>query len=310
MVSARASWSAILAHSVLTICAALCLSHRLPPGPQGRLLPPARFTPSQRAFLSFDRIRKSLDRARVENYVRDVNLQLRKKPHIQRLLVVLELGEPFSRSCRSAEGRRMLLGNSDKVSLPEDILTQLTDGNVAVPWQFVIQKVHRCDLASAPAESGSSLPTTNDDVFRRGKRAWLHSSPTTAEDGHKERLACSSLDFRPQDSFIFLPRWMMESLELQPYDVVHLSQLKLPDAVFVSIAPLESSFFELVSPKAVLEEQLKHYSTLTRGSTIPITHDGVTYHLRVLRIETEDCKDAECASIQDTDVSTDLVQAQ
>lgn len=94
----------------------------------------------------------------------------------------------------------------------------------------------------------------------------------------------------------------------RPYDVVYLSQLKLPEAIFVRLAPLDDSFFELDSPKAVLEEHLKHFSTLTRGAKIPITHAGVMYHLRVVSIETEDCSDVECASIQDLDVSIDLVR--
>nr|BAN64931.1 ubiquitin fusion degradation protein UFD1, putative [Babesia bovis] len=96
---------------------------------------------------------------------------------------------------------------------------------------------------------------------------------------------------------------MMESMDLRPYDTVYVTQLKLQDAIFVSISPVESSFFALSAPKAVLEEHLKQYSSLTRGTTIQITHEGITYHLRVNRIETEHCKDAECASIQDTDVS-------
>ncbi|CDR94703.1 ubiquitin fusion degradation protein UFD1, putative [Babesia bigemina] len=268
----------------LPLCQTLRKSHSSRPvAPQGH------------GFLSFDRLWRSFDRARVESYVRDVNLQLQQRPGIERLLIVLELGEPFARHCRSADGDRLLLANSDKVSLPESILTQLTDTNAAVPWQFVIQKVHRCQLTNKSDAKGAKLPSTNNDFFSK-------------EDGPKERLSCSSLEFRPQDNFIFMPRWMMESLQLKPYDVVHLSQHKLPDATFVKLAPLETSFFELPSPKSVLEEHLKHYSTLTRGSTIPITHNGVTYHLRVLRIETEEIKDAECASIQDTDVSTDLVR--
>lgn len=251
--------------------------------------------PMQCCFLSFDRMRKAIDRAKVETYVQDINLQLQKRERVERLLLVMDLGEAFSRSCRSADGNLMLLGNSDKVSLPESILTQLTDSNVAVPWQFVIQKVHRCDLAKKELPQGVNLPSTAGDTFSK-------------EEGHKERLSCASMDFRTQDNFIFLPRWMMDSLDLQPYDVVYLSQLKLPEAIFVRLAPLDDSFFELDSPKAVLEEHLKHFSTLTRGAKIPITHAGVMYHLRVVSIETEDCSDVECASIQDLDVSIDLVR--
>ncbi|ORM39358.1 Ubiquitin fusion degradation protein 1 [Babesia sp. Xinjiang] len=298
MIRQHALRRAVLALLLLSLRIAGGLSHRIPRNSNVSSFHPLRCDGRyQYAFSFLDRFRRSLDRARVEGYVREVNILLQQRPVIERLLVVLELGEPFSRSCRSADGSHMLPGNSDKASLPESILAQLTDRDVSVPWQFLIQKVHRSKLASDSSPTVSGLPSTKDDLF-------------TKDDGHKERLACSSLDFRPQDNFIFLPRWMMESLELQPYDVVYLTQLKLNDATFVRLAPIEQSFFSLPAPKAVLEEHLKHYSTLTRGSTIQITHEGVTYHLKVLRIETEDCKDAECASIQDTDVSTDLVKLQ
>lgn len=247
------------------------------------------------SFVNLDKIRKAVDRAWVESYVQDVNLQLQKRPNVERLLVVLELGDAFSRGFRDEHGNRIQLGNSDKVSLPESVLTQLTDGNVSVPWQFIIQKVHRCDLSGKDAPKGVEIQRTRDDKFRK-------------EEGHKERLSCASLDFRNQDYFIFLPRWMMDSLDLKPYDLVYLSHIKLPEAVFVRISPLEESFFQLDSPKAVLEEHLKHYSTLTRGAKITITHEGNTYTLQVLTIETEEAKDVECASIQDLDVSIDLVK--
>ncbi|GFE54340.1 ubiquitin fusion degradation protein [Babesia ovis] len=297
MISRLNSRGTVLVLSLCSVLLSVCISHRPPEEQIRRSLRPSIISPQNSYAFSFlDRFRRSWDRAKVESYVRDVNLQLQQRPNIERLLIVLELGDPFSRSCRSADGSRLLLGNSDKVSLPESILTQLTDLSISVPWQFMIQKVYRLKLAPVPLESVSSLPTTSDDVFQK-------------EHGHKERLACSSLDFRPQEIFIFLPRWMMDSLDLQPYDVVYLSQLKLNEATFVRISPVESSFFALPAPKSVLEEQLKHYSSLTRGSTIQITHEGVTYHLKVLRIETDDCKDAECASIQDTDVSIDLVKS-
>ncbi|GBE60146.1 ubiquitin fusion degradation protein [Babesia ovata] len=200
MVSTSPYWRVI---PQLWICVVVFLLRSLPPCYALRKSYPSRpIAPQLHGFLSFDRLWRSFDRARVESYVRDVNLQLQQRPGIERLLIVLELGEPFSRHCRSADGDRLLLTNSDKVSLPESILTQLTDGNAPVPWQFLIQKVHRCKLSSKTDERSAKLPSTNNDFFSK-------------EDGPKERLACSSLEFRPQDNFIFMPRWMMESLQLQ-----------------------------------------------------------------------------------------------
>lgn len=241
-----------------------------------------------------NRILTAVDRAKIECYVNDVNKKLVRGGKSEKLLIVLELGDAFTKSNalnRNSEGKRITISNSDKVSLPETILTNLTDNNVQVPLQFIIQKVHRVHKVDGSGKE--CLATTLDQPF--------------AIDGReKERVSCSSFDFRWQKNFIYMPKWMMEALNLRPYDLVHLSMARLPEAIFVEIFPMDPNFFKIDNPSIVLESELRYYSTLTKGTVIPIKHGDNVYKLLIVTIDTAKVKDVEFASIQDTDVSVKL----
>lgn len=245
----------------------------------------------------FNYIKRAVDTAKLELYVNDVNIMLKNNGKKERLLIVLEYSDAFDRNFslnKTKDGYSIKMCNSDKILLPEELLSLLLEENVQVPWQFVIQKVHRVTKFDEPLNS-SCINSTKNDLF-------------LAENSHKERISCASFDFRAQDNFVFVPKWMMKNLDIRPYDLVYLSHAKLSDAIYVKIMPIENEFFDLKEPKAVLEEHLKQYSTLTRGAIVPINHKNKLYNLQIVSINTEKEQDIECASIQDIDVAVDLVR--
>ncbi|EKX74291.1 signal peptide containing protein [Theileria equi strain WA] len=243
-------------------------------------------------------VRQAVNIAKLELYVDDVNVMLKCENKKERLLIVLEYGDAFDRNFslnKTEDGNSIRMNNSDKVLLPEELLSLLLDENVRVPWQFIIQKVHRVTQLGRPL-THTCVQSTVDDFF-------------SARNSHNERISCASFDFRAQDNFIFIPKWMMKSLNIRPYDIIYLSHIQLLDATYVKIMPMEKEFFDLKEPKLILEQHLKHYSTLTRGAIIPISHKNRLYNLKVVSINTEKKQNIECASIQDIDVAVDLVRA-
>ncbi|KAK2197705.1 bifunctional Ubiquitin fusion degradation protein Ufd1-like/Ufd1-like [Babesia duncani] len=253
----------------------------------------------------WNRIQRAINRASVESYIHDVNVRLANRDNIPRLLMVLELSEEFGRPYgmnRTKDGSKIYINNSDKVSLPESISNALFQFDIQVPWNFIIQKVHVCSLSSTQENKfGPKLKNVHAENMSSRQDEF------NVAQSHQERLACTALDFRAPEGFIFIPKWMMLCLDLRPYDLVHLENVKLPEATKVTIMPLDDAFKNVDEPKKVLEDNLKHYATLSRGSCISITHKQVTYTLKIVSIDTKQAKNVECASIQDLDVAVDLV---
>ena len=81
-------------------------------------------------------------------------------------------------------------------------------------------------------------------------------------------MFCSPLDFRAPENFLFVPLWMLRSLRAKPYDVVFMTWVKLNDGVTIELQPHQDAFLQLANPRSVLENELKYYSSATRGSTI------------------------------------------
>ncbi|KNG77667.1 apicoplast Ufd1, partial [Plasmodium falciparum IGH-CR14] len=177
---------------------------------------------------------------------------------------------------------------SDKASLPIFIYdiyiiffhfvlsSQLLNKHIEVPWNFVIEKVN-----VKTSENYKNVCMPNITHFNNYKNI-----------NNLNRVFINVLDFKAKKNFIFLPTWVMKSLNLNCFDVIRLRFVKL----------------ETASSVKILEEKLRYYSCITRNSTISIKHDDVVYYFDVIRIDSEKKKDTEVASIQDADVIFDFVK--
>ena len=102
----------------------------------------------------------------------------------------------------------------------------------------------------------------------------------------------------------------MRALRLQPRDIVEVTAATtIPPGSFAKFRPHSAEFSKDISqPQAVLETELRHYSSLTRGSTIYLDYNGKRYWL--------DVEDLRCAprgekapmvKAQDCDLATDFL---
>ncbi|CAN0516277.1 unnamed protein product, partial [Ectocarpus sp. 8 AP-2014] len=80
-------------------------------------------------------------------------------------------------------------------------------------------------------------------------------------------VACSILDARSPEQFVFMPDWMMKALRLRPRDIVLYRHKDLTKASKIVLQPHSSAFLKMSNHQAVMETELRHYSAITRGKS-------------------------------------------
>jgi hypothetical protein len=159
-----------------------------------------------------------------------------------------------------------------------------------VPWLF---EVSRVEGVTAPR-----VPLPPDEHH--------HPSSTTLS-----RAVGGAIDFRSPNNFVFLPRWMFKSLGLRPFDVVDVRLVtSTPSGSAVRLRPHSSKFLAIGNHQAVLETELKHYSALTLGSTIPFDYRGERYYFDVVDLRSSPRGErVATAKVQDCDIAAEFVRA-
>jgi hypothetical protein len=104
---------------------------------------------------------------------------------------------------------------------------------------------------------------------------------------------------------------MMRALALKPMDVVDISLIQnVPAGSLVQLRPHSSEFTKIANPQAVLETELKHYSSLTRGSTIAFDYSGKRYWFDVVDLRSAPRGEkVPMVKVQDCDVVTEFLKA-
>ncbi|KAK9452924.1 ubiquitin fusion degradation protein UFD1-domain-containing protein [Dipodascopsis uninucleata] len=93
------------------------------------------------------------------------------------------------------------------------------------------------------------------------------------------------LEFIAEEGRVYLPQWMMERLALQPGSLVVISSASLPSGNFVKLQPQSPDFLDISDPKAVLENALRNFSTLTVDDIFEIKYNNKIYGIRVLEVK-------------------------
>jgi ubiquitin fusion degradation protein 1 len=120
---------------------------------------------------------------------------------------------------------------------------------------------------------------------------------------HDRQTHCGVLEFLPNnDPICYLPHWMMNHLLLEEGDEIHVESVhSLPSAKFVRFEPQSKTFLDITNPKAVLENDLRHFSCLTKGDLISIHYLNRNFDLLVLEL-----KPANVVSIIECDMEVDF----
>ncbi|KAF9153271.1 ubiquitin fusion degradation protein [Linnemannia schmuckeri] len=93
------------------------------------------------------------------------------------------------------------------------------------------------------------------------------------------------LEFIAEEGRVYLPHWMMKTLTLSEGDLVTVKSVGLPLGSFVKIQPQSVDFLDISDPKAVLENALRNFSTLTKGDNIEISYNDKIYGILVMEIK-------------------------
>ncbi|KAL7532909.1 hypothetical protein ACHAWF_004285 [Thalassiosira exigua] len=178
----------------------------------------------------------------------------------------------------------------DKMSLPRNFWDAIVKSKAEVPWLFEVSRV------DGVTSSRVALPPDE------------HHHPSSAG---VTRVVGGALDFRSPNNYAFLPRWMFRALGLRPRDVVDVRMVTdTPPGSAVRLRPHSSKFVNIGNHQAVLETELKHYSALTLGSTIPFDYRGERYHFDVVDLRSAPRGErVATAKVQDCDIAAEFVRA-
>lgn len=130
---------------------------------------------------------------------------------------------------------------------------------------------------------------------------WTFTLRSTGRGEHKTTHG-GVVEFIAEEGVVYLPAWMMRTLELRDGDPIHVQGTRLPKGKFVKLQPQTVDFLEISDPKAVLEQALRNYPTLTPGDIIEISYNCLTFEILIMEVT----PDAEGISIIETDLEVDF----
>jgi len=102
--------------------------------------------------------------------------------------------------------------------------------------------------------------------------------------GNTRKTHAGVLEFIAEEGRVYLPHWMMQTLLLEPGDLIEIKNASLPLGSFVKIQPQTVDFLDISDPKAVLENALRNFSTLTQGDIIQINYNHRVYEILVMEV--------------------------
>ncbi|PSN71133.1 ubiquitin fusion degradation protein-like protein 1 [Corynespora cassiicola Philippines] len=123
-----------------------------------------------------------------------------------------------------------------------------------------------------------------------------------AKDGKKTHAGV--LEFIAEEGKIYLPYWLMQTLLLEPGDLLQVKSTDLPLGTFIKLQPQDPSFLEISDPKAVLENAFRNFSCLTTGDVFTFAYNDNVYSIAVLETKPPHASKAICTL--ETDLSVDF----
>jgi len=121
-------------------------------------------------------------------------------------------------------------------------------------------------------------------------------NPATKRSTH-----CGVLEFVAEEGFCHIPYWMMQHLFVEEGQMIQIKSVSLPRGTHVKLQPHTTAFIDISNPRAVLENALRKFATLTKDEVIRISYNNKNYDLTVL-----ETKPANAISIIETDIVLDF----
>lgn len=245
---------------------------------------------------------KAVRQSLFEQEIEDINAVHRIDNHLVRRLIVMPLTDAFRPHQADLMHGKVQYG--DKCSLPTSIGRLIFEKRYEVPWLFEVKPVNP---RPRPPQTEGEVEDIESTSTGDGKKSRKNILPTRPQ---LQKAYVSPLDFRSPENYIFLPKWLMKDLNLQPNDLVDISFVRIKLASLVTFQPLTLEWEELLStvadPKSLLEHEINKYSSLTAGATICIEVKGKEYPIFVKETKAEGDIAVRGVRVQDSDIRTDI----
>ncbi|KAK0566439.1 ubiquitin fusion degradation protein [Tilletia horrida] len=129
---------------------------------------------------------------------------------------------------------------------------------------------------------------------------WIFELNNISEN--PKRTHAGVLEFIAEEGNVHLPAWMMRTLGLNEGDPIRIIGKQLPKGKLVKFQAQTVDFLEISDHRAVLEQAMRNFSTLTPGDIIEISYNCLTFELLVMDIVPE----ADGIVIIETDLEVDF----
>jgi hypothetical protein len=243
-------------------------------------------------IVSEDRYNHAKGLATLEQQVEDWNAEWvagardRVEANSKRRLICLPLDDRFDPPVGVFSHGHVQTG--DKMSLPRNFLDAIKESKAEVPWLFSVSRIEGVTQPRVENVSTDLAPRALNEVVG------------------------GPLDMRAPSNYCFLPWWMMRALGLHPMDIVDVKLVQsVPPGSLARLRPHSAAFAkEISNPQAVLETELRHYSSLTSGSAIAFDYNGKRYWFDVEELRSAPRSEkVPMVKVQDCDLRTDFLTA-
>ncbi|OAX84066.1 hypothetical protein ACJ72_01570 [Emergomyces africanus] len=112
------------------------------------------------------------------------------------------------------------------------------------------------------------------------------------------------LEFIAEEGKIYLPFWVMQTLLLEPGDLLQIKSTDLPPGQYIKLQAQSTSFLDISDPKAVLENSFRNFSCLSKGDVFTFSYNEQVYEMAVLETKPQHSKNA--ISVLETDLEVDF----
>ncbi|KAL8935088.1 MAG: hypothetical protein Q9211_004886 [Gyalolechia sp. 1 TL-2023] len=125
-------------------------------------------------------------------------------------------------------------------------------------------------------------------------------------NGSAEKMTHAGvLEFIAEEGKIYLPYWIMQTLLLEPGDLLQIMSTDLPSGSFIKLQAQSTNFLDISDPKAVLENAFRNFSCLTKGDIFTFTYNDQTFEMAVLETKPGTAKNG-AISVLETDLEVDF----
>lgn len=96
----------------------------------------------------------------------------------------------------------------------------------------------------------------------------------------------------------------MQTLDLEPGDLLQIKSTDLPPGRFIKLQPQSPSFLDISDPRAVLENAFRNFSCLTKDDVFQFHYNDEVYDIKVMEIKPDNSQHAIVT--METDLEVDF----